>query len=76
MNTVVLAIVAAAAAACPAHMLWQMRRGRGATCGPAPSREHDVAAVRRRQRDLEARIAELSVQNGDDNQPSVPAARS
>ena len=28
MNTVVLAVVVAAAVACPLHMLWQMRRGR------------------------------------------------
>ncbi len=75
MNVIVLAVVAAAAVACPVHMLWQMRRGRGATCGPAPSREHDIAAMRRRQRDLEARIAELTEQNGDDDQSYVPATR-
>ena len=75
MNTVLLAVVAGAAVACPVHMLWQMRRGRGATCGPAPSREHDLAAVRRRQRDLEARIAEVSTLNGDDDQSYVPVAR-
>jgi hypothetical protein len=75
MNTVVLAVVAAAAVACGAHMLWQMRRGRPATCGAAPSREHDVAAVRRRQRDLEARIAELSTPDGGDGQASVHATR-
>jgi hypothetical protein len=75
MSTVVLAVVAAAVLACPVHMLWRMRRGRGTTCGPAASREHDVAAVRRRQRDLAARIAELSVQNGDDDHSYAPAAR-
>jgi hypothetical protein len=75
MSTVLLAVVAAAAVACPVHMLCQMRRGRRTTCGRAPSRAHDVAAVRRRQRDLEARIAELSVQNADDDQSHAPATR-
>jgi hypothetical protein len=75
MSAVVFAVAAGAAVACPAHMLWQMRRGRRAMCGPAPSQHDDVAAVRRRQGDLDARIAKLSVENVDDDRPYAPTGR-
>ncbi len=33
MSTILLGVVAAAALACPAHMLWHLRRGHGAKAG-------------------------------------------
>jgi hypothetical protein len=75
MSTVVFAAGAVAALACPAHMLWQMRRGRRASCMPAQPQENSVEALRRRQRDLEARIAELSVDDSNDDQSYLRAGR-
>jgi hypothetical protein len=74
MSAVVLAVAAVAAVACPVHMLWQMRHGRRSTCAPATPRD-DVAALRRRQHNLEARIAELSAKNGDEHHSYAPTAR-
>jgi hypothetical protein len=75
MSTGVLAIAAAAAVACPAPTLWQMRRGRRPSCASATRGRDDVAALRRRQHDLEARIAELSDENGDEQRSYAPTAR-
>jgi hypothetical protein len=71
MSIVVLVVAAAVSVACPAHMLLQMRRGRRPTCASATPSEDDVASLRRRQRDLEARIAELS----DEHHSHAPTTR-
>jgi hypothetical protein len=51
VTTIVLAVAVAVALACPAHMLWRMRRGRQASCMPP---RDDANAISRRQ----ARLAE------------------
>ncbi len=60
MSTVLLAVAVIAGLACPAHMCWRMRRGQHAACCPPRHAEPDVQALRQRQRDLQARIAQLS----------------
>lgn len=64
MSTAILvAVVLAAALACPAMMWWHSRRGRTAPCcAPGRSEEppvEDLAALRRRHTELSARLAEL-----------------
>lgn len=56
MTTALLVLAVAAGLACPAHMWWKMRRGERAACAPDPVRREDAEGLRRRQRDLEARI--------------------
>lgn len=51
MTTVFAALVLVAALACPAHMLWSMRRGKSAGCLP-PGRDADAVGAR------QARLAE------------------
>jgi hypothetical protein len=58
MSTAIAIMVAAAALACPLHMLWRMRQGRRACCPPA--RSHAAAALRERERELGARIESLA----------------
>jgi hypothetical protein len=60
VSTIILGAAAAVAVACPAHVLWQMRRGRRPSCAPVRSDESGVEALRQRQRDLHSRIAELN----------------
>jgi hypothetical protein len=57
-----VAAVLVAGLACPAMMWWQRRRGReAACCAPASVRDErsELEALRERQRELAARIAEL-----------------
>jgi hypothetical protein len=75
MTTVLLAVGAAAALACPAHMLWRMRRGDGPTCGDGPYRKAGVDAARRRQRDLEAPIDELATRANEADPSCAPTVR-
>jgi cell division protein FtsB len=61
-TTLLVAAAVVAAAACPLHMWWQQRRGRRAACGMPVRRaasENDVVALRARQQELAAQIAEL-----------------
>ncbi len=54
--TAVVVIAAAAALACPLHMLWATRRGKRSACCP-PRTSSDLARLRTRQRALGAQIA-------------------
>jgi cell division protein FtsB len=61
-TTLLVAAAVVAGAACPLHMWWQQRTGRRAACGMPVRRaasEHDVVALRARQQELAAQIAEL-----------------
>jgi hypothetical protein len=58
VSTAALLVVAAIALACPLHMLWRMRHGRGACCPPV--RSATAAALRERQRELAARTEWLA----------------
>jgi hypothetical protein len=60
VSTALLAVAVAAGLACPAHMAWQMRRGRRAPCCPAPRREDDAAELHRRQQALRANLDALA----------------
>ena len=55
-----LVLVTVAALACPVHMWWMNRRGRRAACCPervdAPT---DLAALRRRREEIQARLVEI-----------------
>lgn len=51
-------ILLAVAAACPLHMWWQHRRSQRASGEPDP-RPADIGALRARQQELSAQIAEL-----------------
>ena len=63
-DAVVYALVLVVALACPVHMWWANRRGKRALCC-APRRQAepraDLDALRSRQREVEARIAELDI---------------
>jgi hypothetical protein len=59
MTTALLVVAVAAALACPAHMLWRMRRGRGASCAPSRESADSGSELRARQRALAARIEQL-----------------
>jgi hypothetical protein len=50
--------VALAGLACPAHMLWRMRRGHRGCIGAAKSAPR-ASDLRRRQRNLDRQLAEL-----------------
>ena len=57
MSTTLLALVVLVAAlACPAHMLWQRRRGKQAACC-VPARRDELGELRARQRALSDELA-------------------
>jgi hypothetical protein len=56
MSIVLASAAALAALACPAHMLWRLRRGHGAGCLPGRIAESDV---QQRQRRLARDLARL-----------------
>jgi len=59
MTAGLLIVVAIAALACPAHMLWAMRRGKPAACHPRRERS-SIDALQARQRALGAELARRS----------------
>lgn len=61
MTTGLAALVVVIALACPAHMLWRMRRGRPASCLPVPRAADEL---RRRQAELAERIARTGAERG------------
>lgn len=78
-DAVLYALIAVAALACPAHMWWANRRGKRPLC--CPPRRHteegpaDVEALRARQREVEARLAELDVDAPAARGTAAPPAR-
>ena len=71
-DAVLYALVLVVALACPLHMWWANRRGKRALCCPprrAGDPGADLDALRARQREVEARIAELDI-----DAPAAPTA--
>lgn len=54
MTTTLFIVALVAALACPAHMLWRTRRGKGAAGAEAPLSE--PGELRRRRAEIQARI--------------------
>jgi hypothetical protein len=61
VTTALVVVAAVLALACPAHMLWRMRRGRSPGCVPGG----DAAeSLQRRQAELTERVARAREQRG------------
>ena len=62
-TTLLTLVVVVAALACPAHMLWQMRRGKQAACC-APVRRDDLGRLRAHQQALGQELARRADASG------------
>jgi len=58
VTTAFAVLVLVAVAACPAHMLWRMRRGESGGCLPARRRGEDVTVRQARLAERVARVRE------------------
>ncbi|MDP9260090.1 MAG: hypothetical protein M3Q31_26540 [Actinomycetota bacterium] len=61
MTTVIAAFVFVVVLACPAHMLWQMGRGKSASCAPGRSAVDEVG---QRQAQLAEQVARMAAERG------------
>ncbi len=61
MTTTLALLALLVVLACPAHMLWRMRRGQAAGCLPAPDGAEDVRA---RQVQLAEQVARVRAERG------------
>lgn len=61
MTTVLAAVVLVAVLACPAHMLWRMRRGKSPSCAPDLSAVDELG---RRQARLAEQVARMGAERG------------
>jgi len=61
--TLLTLVVLVAALVCPAHMLWQMRRGKQASCC-GPTRRDELGELARRQRALGEELARRTAADG------------
>jgi hypothetical protein len=64
-DVLLIGLVVVAALVCPLHMWWMSRRGKSAACCPPPSDDAptDVASLRARRREIEARLEEFEVEH-------------
>ena len=64
-DLLLIALIGAAALACPLHMWWMNRRGRRPLCCPPKTNEQaapdDATALRARRAEIESRLREYEV---------------
>lgn len=75
-DVLLIGLVAVAALACPLHMWWMDRRGKRAACCPPAGDDArtDVASLRARRREIEARLEEFEVEHEIEAAPTQPAS--
>jgi len=68
VSTILLVVAVTAAAACPLHMLWRIRRGRGDHDGACCGGRHEpsVDAVRARRQAVAAELERRDAQQRDE----------